>query len=175
LPFAPLPLLRTIILAGETCSAGLVSRWSPGRQLFNAYGPTETTVCATVAVCRADDAKPTIGFAIPTVRVYLLDVRLQPVLDGSTGEIYIGGPGVARGYLQRPDLTAERFVPDPFSQEAGQRLYRTGDSARTRDKGELDYLGRLDHQIKLRGFRIEPGEIETRLGQHAGVQEVVVE
>jgi amino acid adenylation domain-containing protein len=171
---ADFPALRTVISAGEACSPEIVQRWSAGRRFFNAYGPTEATVCASIAKCERDTGKPTIGRAIQDVQVYILDADLQSVPVGIAGELSIGGPGVARGYLHRPDLTAERFVPHPLSTEPGQRLYRSGDLARFLPNGEIDYLGRLDHQVKLRGFRIELGEIELTLRQYPGVQEAVV-
>ena len=171
---ADFPTLHTVISAGEACSAEIVQRWSTGRRFFNAYGPTEAAVCASIAVCDGNTSKPTIGRPIQNVQVYILDTHLQLVPIGSSGELYIGGFGVARGYLHRPDLTAERFVPHPFSTEPGQRLYRSGDLARYLPNGEIDYLGRRDHQVKLRGFRIELGEIEATLRRHPDVQEVVV-
>jgi len=176
LPDEDLPALRTIVSAGEVCTADIVARWAPGRRFFNAYGPTETTVCATIAddIDADGNQKPTIGRPIANVRVYLLDVHLQPVPVGVPGEIYIGGAGLARGYLNRPELTAERFVPDPFGPEPGARLYKTGDLARYWPDGTIEFLGRLDHQVKIHGFRIELGEIEAVLSQHPGVREAVV-
>jgi aryl carrier-like protein len=115
-----------------------------------------------------------IGKAIPDLHVHVLDRRLQPVPLGIPGEMYIGGAGVARGYLRRPELTAERFVPDPFCGEPGARLYRSGDLARRRPEGDLEFLGRIDQQVKIRGFRIELGEIEERLREHPEVQEAAV-
>jgi amino acid adenylation domain-containing protein len=174
LPPDDLPELRTVVSAGEAVDAATVERWSGGRAFVNAYGPTETTVCATTARCELDGRTPAIGRPLENVRVYVLDAAGRPAPVGVPGELYVGGVGVARGYLGRPGLTAEKFVPDPFSGETGARLYRTGDRVRWRADGTLEYLGRLDEQVKIRGFRIEPGEIEARLAEHAGVREAVV-
>jgi acyl-coenzyme A synthetase/AMP-(fatty) acid ligase len=174
LPEEELPDLKTIIVAGEACPADLVSRWGKGRRFFNAYGPTEATVWATVARCLDGGSKPTIGRPIPNAKTYLLDSQMRPVPVGLPGELHIGGAGLARGYLHRPELTAERFVPDPFSSEPGSRLYKTGDLARYLPGGEIDFLGRVDHQVKVRGFRIEPGEVESVLRQHKDVGEAIV-
>ncbi|MBI3898385.1 MAG: amino acid adenylation domain-containing protein [Gammaproteobacteria bacterium] len=166
----------TLIVAGESCAPELARRWANRHRLFNAYGPTETTVCATIHPCRADhvgDRVP-IGRPIANLSAYVLDPRRQPVPIGVAGEIYIGGIGVARGYLNRPELAAVRFVPDPFSTQAGAKLYRTGDLGRYRKDGTIEFLGRNDFQIKLRGFRIEPGEIEAQLLKATGVREAVV-
>ena len=169
-----LPQLQTVLAGGEACSADIVRRWSPGRRFFNVYGPTETTVVVTFSEC-CDTAKPpTIGRAMLGSDIYILDAQLRPAPVGVVGEIFIGGVGVARGYLNRPELTAEKFIPHPFSQEAGARLYRTGDKARLLPNGEIDYQGRMDQQLKLRGFRIEPGEIENALRQHPSVHEALV-
>ncbi|HEX6290904.1 MAG TPA: amino acid adenylation domain-containing protein, partial [Herpetosiphonaceae bacterium] len=174
LPDAALPALRTIIVAGEACPGAVVARWAVGRQLFNAYGPTETTICATVSDALSGSTAPPIGRALPNMCVYLLDARMQPVPDGAPGELCVGGIGLARGYHRRPDLTAERFVPDPFSQIGGARLYRTGDLARCLPDGNIEYLGRIDQQVKIRGFRVELGEIEAALRQHPAVRDAVV-
>ncbi|HEX8708754.1 MAG TPA: amino acid adenylation domain-containing protein [Pyrinomonadaceae bacterium] len=173
LPADELPALRTLIVAGEACSGELVKIWSGKRRFINAYGPTEATVCATIGVCRGDEERPPIGRPMRNVEVYLLDQRLRPVPVGVEGEIYIGGVGLARGYKNRPELTAERFIPHFLSTEPGARLYRTGDVGRWLSGGEIEYLGRTDEQVKVRGFRIEPGEIEAVLASHEAVREAV--
>jgi amino acid adenylation domain-containing protein len=160
LPTAPLPALRVLILGGESCAPDLVAVWRRGRQVFNAYGPTEATIWSTATPC-ADPHEPTvIGRPIANTSAYVLDDRGQLAPIGVAGELYVGGAGVARGYLNRSELTAERFVPNPFG--AG-RLYRTGDGTRWLTDGRLEFLGRIDRQIKIRGFRMEPVEIETAL------------
>jgi amino acid adenylation domain-containing protein len=174
LPETELPGLQTIIVAGEACPASLVARWSKGHRFINAYGPTETTVCASAAVCAEDGSKPSIGKPIANTTIYLLDENLEPLPVGVPGQLYIGGDGLARGYLHRPDLTAERFIPNPFSASAGQRLYDSGDRARFLPDGAIDFLGRLDQQVKIRGFRIELGEIEAVLNEHEEIKEAVV-
>jgi amino acid adenylation domain-containing protein len=171
---ADLPALRTVVAAGEACAPDIVARWAEGRRFINAYGPTENTVCATVNTRAAADSKPHIGRPIDNAQVYLLDVNLQPVPVGVTGELYVGGVGLARGYWRQPALTAERFIPNPFGVEPGARLYRTGDVARRLEDGTIDFAGRADHQVKIRGFRIEPGEIEATLNRHPRVQNNVV-
>ena len=171
-PRSELPALETITVAGEACPAELVRRWAPGRRFFNLYGPTETSIWATMAELRAGDAAH-IGRPIGNVRVYLLDAHGEPQPAGLPGEICIGGRGVARGYLGRPELSAERFVDDPFSPASGDspgRLYRTGDLGRRRSDGSLEFVGRIDQQVKLRGHRIEPGEIEHVLDGFPGVR-----
>jgi natural product biosynthesis luciferase-like monooxygenase protein/amino acid adenylation domain-containing protein/non-ribosomal peptide synthase protein (TIGR01720 family) len=167
-----LPTLETVISAGEACSPELARRWTAGRRLLNGYGPTEASVCATVST-DLDAERPDIGRPIANMRVYVLDGRGRPTPPGIPGELYLGGLGVARGYHGRSDLTAERFVPDVFSGEAGARLYRTGDRVRQRTDGRLEYVGRTDFQVKLRGFRIELGEVEATLRQHPGVRDAV--
>ncbi|MGN7131733.1 amino acid adenylation domain-containing protein [Rhodococcoides corynebacterioides] len=155
-----LPDLRTVVVGGEAASPGLVRRWAPGRLMVNGYGPTETTVVATTDVLEVD-CLVTVGTPIPGARAAVLDARLHPVPDGTTGELYLAGPGLARGYLRRAALTAGRFVADPRG--AGERMYRTGDLVRWTTDGRLEYVGRTDTQVKLRGFRIEPGEIDAVL------------
>jgi amino acid adenylation domain-containing protein len=171
---AELPALRTLVVAGEACAPDLVSRWAEGRLFINAYGPTENTVCATMNAGVAPDAKAHIGYPLDNTQIYLLDKNMQPVPVGVTGELYIGSVGLARGYWRLPTLTAERFIPNPFGDQPGARLYRTGDVARRLADGAIDFVGRADHQVKLRGFRIEPGEIEATLSQHPSVQTNVV-
>jgi amino acid adenylation domain-containing protein len=175
LPQEPLPELHTMITAGEPCSGELVARWSEGRRYFNAYGPTETTVCASLHLCsESDPQSPPLGRPIANFQLYVLDAHLQPVPVGVAGELHIGGVGLARGYLNRPHLTAEKFIPHPFSSEPGSRLYKSGDLVRYLPDGNLEYLGRIDQQVKVRGFRIELGEIEAVLAQQPGLREVVV-
>jgi amino acid adenylation domain-containing protein len=174
LPYEELPALRTLIVAGEACPAELVATWGRGRRFLNAYGPTECTVCATAAECAGAARRPPIGRPIANTKVYILDRHREPVPIGVPGEIYIGGVGLARGYLNQPALTEERYVRDPFASAEGARLYRTGDLARYLPDGSIEFLGRIDHQIKLRGFRIETGEIEAVLRQHPAVQSASV-
>ena len=142
-------------------------------ELVNLYGPTEATIDATWWCCRRGESSVPIGRPIAGTRAWVLDEGQRPVPPGVPGELYLGGVSLARGYLNRPDLTAERFVPDPRRPESGARLYRTGDRARWRDDGALEYLGRIDHQIKLRGMRIELGEVEAALAEHPAVREAV--
>ena len=175
--------LRYVIFGGEALNFAKLRPWfdrhgdrSP--QLINMYGITETTVHVTCRPVTAKDAltetRSLIGTPIPDLRVYLLDSDLRPVAPGATGEIYVGGAGVARGYLNRLELTAERFVVDPFCEEATARMYKSGDLGRLTGDGDIEYLGRGDMQVKIRGFRIELGEIEATLADHAGVQQAVV-
>ncbi|HEY9699474.1 MAG TPA: amino acid adenylation domain-containing protein [Trichocoleus sp.] len=174
LPVDQLPQLKTIISAGEACSSELVGRWTTGdRRFFNAYGPTEATVWSTVAELQPTHIAPTLGIAIANTQLYVLDQWLQPVPIGIPGELYIGGAGVARGYLKRPQLTAERFIPNPFTHDS-TRLFKTGDQVRYRSDGSLEFLGRMDQQIKIRGYRIECGEIETILNQHDSIQAAAI-
>ncbi|MEO0378314.1 MAG: amino acid adenylation domain-containing protein, partial [Cyanobacteria bacterium P01_A01_bin.17] len=168
-----LPDLTTIITAGEACSAELVKKWRSGRRFFNAYGPTETTICATVYNVE-DDAPPAIGTPIANTQAYVLDNQFQRLPIGIPGELFVTSIGLARGYLRRPGETAASFIPNPFSEEPGARLYRTGDLACYRSNGAIAFLGRLDHQVKLRGLRIELGEIEARLVQHPAVTDAIV-
>ncbi len=169
------PTIKTLITAGESCSAEIAIAWSKGRRFINAYGPTEASVCTTMHVHdQTDTGAPPIGRPIANMRVYILNADLQPVPIGVAGELYIAGDGLARGYLSRPELTAERFVPDPFSSNAGERLYRSGDLCRWSTSGEVEFVGRVDNQVKLRGFRIELGEIEAVLRAHEQVRDSVV-
>jgi amino acid adenylation domain-containing protein len=171
--------LACVIVAGEACGNALVQRHRevlPGVALVNEYGPTEGTVwCSAweLPLDQDDDSIP-IGQPIAGMRIHLLGPDLQPVAVGVEGELYVGGAGIARGYLQRATLTAERFVPDLFAKAAGQRLYRTGDLARYRADGVLEYLGRVDHQVKIRGFRIELGEIESAMRGAPGIEDAAV-
>ena len=172
IPDAPFPALQTIIVGGEACSPATALRWSRGRQLFNAYAPTEATVYATAT--QYNGHVPSLGWPISNMQIYVLDPHLQPVPTAVIGEIHIGGVGLARGYLNQPSLSAERFIPDPFSRIPGARLYKTGDLAHFVGTGEIEFVGRTDQQVKVRGFRIEPGEIETVLARHPGVRQAIV-
>ncbi|HYH78482.1 MAG TPA: amino acid adenylation domain-containing protein, partial [Longimicrobium sp.] len=170
--------VHTVNMAGEPLKQALVERifaTTDVQRVCNLYGPSETTTYSTwVEMRRGEGFAPHVGRPIHNTRVYVLDARGEPVPVGVAGELCIGGEGVARGYLNRPALTADRFVPNPFSAQPGARLYRTGDLARWRPGGTIDFLGRNDHQVKVRGFRIELGEIEARLAEHPGVREAVV-
>jgi amino acid adenylation domain-containing protein len=165
-------------LAGEPLKGALVAevyRRANVRRVFNLYGPSEDTTYTTEALVERDSPRePTIGRPVSNGEVYVLDGHLRPVPPGITGELHVGGAKLARGYLNRPALTAERFIPHPFSEVPGARLYKTGDLARFLPDGRLDFVGRLDNQLKIRGFRIEPGEIETALARHAAVSEAAV-
>ena len=164
-----------LLCGGEALPAELArSLCEQSAMLWNMYGPTETTIWSTLHQVGAVEGLVSIGRPLANTQVYLLDARLEPVPIGAIGNLYIGGVGLSRGYFQRPDATAERFVPDPFSPLCGMRLYKTGDLARYRADGTLDFLGRNDHQVKIRGFRIELQEIETTLEQHPSIRESVV-
>jgi len=172
---APAPSLVRVICSGEALTASLERAFAavPGAELHNLYGPTEATIDVSWWRCDASRraASVPIGFPIANTRLYVLDRERQPVPIGAPGELFIGGVQLARGYCRRPDLTAERFVPDPFA--AGERMYRTGDLARYRRDGAIEFLGRIDHQVKIRGFRIELEEVEAVLRDHPQVREVV--
>ncbi|WP_146188357.1 non-ribosomal peptide synthetase [Methylosinus sporium] len=173
----PLTTVRRVLCSGEELPAGLEEQFhlQQSSELHNLYGPTEASIDVTAYACRRDTAQTRIPIGRPiwNTQIYLLDADLEPAPMGVAGELYIGGVGLARGYLGRPDLTAERFVPNPFG-EAGERLYRTGDSARYRANGNIEFLGRIDHQVKIRGFRIELGEIEAALSGLDEIREAVV-
>lgn len=170
LPPRALPELQVILSAGEPCSGELVERWSAGRIFQNNYGPTETSVCASVHRCAAGEGDPAIGRPLTATKLYVFDDAGQPTAAGVPGELYIGGPSVARGYLHRPALTAEKFIDGtPLLGQPG-RLYRTGDRVRWRPDGELEFLGRTDDQHKLRGCRVELGELESMLRTYPDVQ-----
>ena len=167
---------ETVILCGEPLATSLVDAlYATGtvRSVHDLYGPTEDTVYSTIKLRRPHE-RPTIGRPIANGRVYLLDGARNPVPIGVPGETYLGGAGVTRGYLNRPELTVERFVPDPFRPGTGDRIYRTGDLARYRPDGDIEYIGRLDHQVKVRGYRIELGEIEETLRRHCDIQDAAV-
>lgn len=170
--------IRTLVLGGEPLRADTVLRWrrhAPGTRLFNHYGPTETTVgCIAHEVTTLTSDTVPLGRPISNTRIYILDDHMRPVPLGVTGEIYIGGAGVARGYWNQSELTAKRFIIDPFNDEPNARLYRSGDLGRWRPDGLIEYLGRNDQQVKIRGFRIELGEIEAQLARHGLVKEAAV-
>ncbi len=173
-----LDTLQNVISAGESLAVDVAQKWlEGGRHLINAYGPTEATICASCYQVQPDaDHSSTmpIGGPIDNVRLYVLDSHMNPVPAGIPGELYIAGAGLARGYLQRPAMTAEKFVPDPFSDEAGARLYRSGDLVRWLRDGNLEFIDRIDQQVKVRGFRIELGEIEAVLKEMEGVRDCIV-
>jgi amino acid adenylation domain-containing protein len=174
---SPLPLELVLVGVEPSTESALyqLQRNTPRLQVVNGYGPAETTVFSTTYEEIGDRSRNTpIGRPLGNTRIYILDAHGEPVPVGVTGELYIGGAGVARGYLGRPELTAERFVKDPFCVESGARMYRTGDLGRRLADGNIEFLGRNDFQVKIRGFRIELGEIEARLSEHEGVQEAVV-
>lgn len=176
-----LPMLKEVITTGEQLqiTRPIVEFFKAmrGCSLHNHYGPSESHVVTALTLGDVADAWPThpsIGWPIFNTQIYLLDHHLNPVPIGTRGELYIGGVSLARGYVNRPDLTGEKFVPDPFSDSPGARLYRTGDVARYLPDGSIEFLGRRDHQVKIRGFRVELGEIESVLIQHAAVKEAII-
>jgi amino acid adenylation domain-containing protein len=167
--------LKRVISSGEALGAKLQEQYfaRTGAELHNLYGPTEAAIDVTAWNCRRGDGKVPIGKPIANTQIYILDEELKPVPIGVGGELHIGGVGVGRGYLRRAEMTAEKFIPDPFSEQRGARLYKTGDSARYLEDGNIEYLGRLDQQVKIRGYRIELGEIEAALNEHVGVKNAV--
>lgn len=174
-----LATMRVIVVAGEECLPAVISDHRtrmPHASLYNEYGPTEGTIWCTVHPLRNEllTGRISIGKAISGMQVYVVDLQGELAAPGEQGEIWIGGLGIARGYINKPDLTAEKFIPDTFNGRQGGRLYRTGDLGRWRADGNLEFLGRVDHQVKVRGFRIELGEIETCLNGHAAVLECAV-
>nr|WP_237289787.1 non-ribosomal peptide synthase/polyketide synthase [Streptomyces gilvosporeus] len=173
MPMRPLPLLRTLIVGGDSVPGEVAARWSAGRGMFNAYGPTEATVWVTVSGPLSGAVSPAIGRPGWNTQVYVLDAALRPVPVGVPGELYVAGARLARGYLRRPELTASRFVANPFG-APGARMYRTGDLVVRRADGELEFVGRSDDQVKVRGFRIEHGEIQNVLAAHPTVGRVAV-
>ncbi len=173
----PLTELRICFIGMEPFGAELVNRWAlPGREFHNGYGPTEVTVTCVDYLCPAEplDGPPPIGRAMANQRAYVLDRQLRPAPIGVPGELFMAGAGLAHGYLGRPDLTAEKFLPDPYALSPGERMYATGDLARWRSDGNLEFLGRVDRQVKLRGLRVELGEVEHALATHPGVRQTTV-
>jgi amino acid adenylation domain-containing protein len=180
MPETDLAELKVLITAGDVCEPKIMNQWAQNRMLINGYGPTENTVCCTLHNFQPGDLNTNIGKPVENVKVYVLDAALQPVPVGVFGELHIGGHNLARGYFKRPDLTAERFIQNPFAsareRQAGKnlRLYKTGDLVRWMDNGELEFSGRNDFQVKIRGYRIELGEIENRLAEHPDVRQCIV-
>jgi amino acid adenylation domain-containing protein len=176
--FADAVALRAVMCGGEALTPDIVAEFGrhSGAKLYNVYGPTETIIDSAYWLCDGSNGDSTvpIGRPIPNASIHILDANLRPVPTGVAGELYIGGVSLARGYLNLPALTAEKFIPDPFSSEAGNRLYKTGDLARYQQDGNIQYLGRADYQVKIRGFRIELGEVETALALHPSVSQTIV-
>ncbi|MFN6462896.1 MAG: non-ribosomal peptide synthetase [Nostoc sp. DedVER02] len=173
LPKASFPDLQCITVGGEACPAELVSQWGIEQNLYNCYGPTESTVTAAIYLCQPNGKKPPIGKPISNVHIYILDAHNQPLPPGIPGELCVAGIGLARGYLNRSEITSQKFLEIELFGKT-QRIYKTGDLARWNAEGNLEYFGRIDEQIKLRGFRVELGEIESLLLQHPLVQEAIV-
>ncbi|ABX05764.1 non-ribosomal peptide synthetase [Herpetosiphon sp.] len=169
-----LPNLQTIVSAGEACTAEIVARWGTNRRFINAYGPTEVTVCATMSQSLRYGMAVSIGNAISNSQTYIVDEHLNLVEGEAVGELLVSSVGLAHGYLGLGDQTAERFLPNPWSDQAGSRMYRTGDLVRRLSDGSLEFRGRIDHQIKHRGYRIDPGEIEMLLMEYPNVRHAVV-
>src|SRR4029079_11770896 len=165
-----------VLVGGEPIDQNTWDQLAESKRIafYNLYGPTECTGNATISPISKEQKRATIGRSLPNVQIYILGRDLSPVAIGIRGEIYLGGAGVGRGYIGRPDLTAERFVPDPYSDLPGSRLYKTGDQARYFADGKIDFIGRIDHQVKVRGYRIELGEIEAALAQHPAVSQAAV-
>jgi amino acid adenylation domain-containing protein/non-ribosomal peptide synthase protein (TIGR01720 family) len=177
LPVDDLPDLKYIMTGGESCSWDIVDRWKGGRKYINVYGPTEASV--VVSTCRLDQISERskslpIGRPLANTQLYILDKHLEPVPVGVMGELHIGGKNLARGYLNKPKLTSERFIPNPYSTNSSARLYKTGDLVRYSPEGNIEFFGRSDHQVKVRGFRIELGEIESAIQKHSAIREAVV-
>jgi acyl-coenzyme A synthetase/AMP-(fatty) acid ligase len=170
--------LKIVTAAGEALTRELRDRFysQTNAKLYNLYGPTEASLAVTYWVCEPDGKERVIPIGRPmsNARIYILDKHLQPVPIGVAGELHIGGKAPGRGYLKRPDLTADKFIPDAFGETEGERLYKTGDLARYRSDGAIEFLGRLDHQVKIRGMRMELGEVEAALCQHPSVREAVI-
>lgn len=169
-----LPDLHTLTYIGEVCLPHVAERWGAGRRFVNVYGPTEVTVAASASDERRPGAAPPIGKPIPGRVLHVLDEHRRPVPPGEPGELYVGGPGLARGYWRLPELTERQFPPDPFSTTPGARMYRTGDRVRLLPDGNLDFLGRVDEQLNVRGHRVERGEVEAVLAAHPGVRSCAV-
>lgn len=168
------PDLKVVITVGEACSANIVSIWANKKKLLNVYGPTETTGHCSFKHLRDDGSVITVGTPIANVQIYILDDAFQPVAIGDVGEIYVGGAGVTRGYLNKAELTNKRFISNPFSDSTSEKLYKTGDLARFKDNGDIEYIGRIDHQVKVSGYRIELGEIESNLQNIDGISQASV-
>jgi surfactin family lipopeptide synthetase A len=166
--------LQTLITAGEACTAELMNQWADKYHCVNAYGPTEISICATASICQIANNKPVMGKPLANVHVYVLDKNMQPLPVNVPGELFIGGAGLARGYLHQAELTQMCFLPNPFSEDQQTCLYKTGDVVRWLDNGNLDFLGRNDDQVKIRGFRIELGEVEQQLLSFDNVTQAVV-